>query len=285
MLLERVVPGMGRITFEDRDNGFRRYQWEEEFDTNDELQARELSRPVRMPSVTTLLGRIFSSDALVQWAEEQGIRGTHLFDLEVGRIADHTTDDIVGMVRRAGYGANAKREQGANRGSVVHDVLERYARTGESPRLADHDPEHRGYVQGLTRWILAADPRPIHVERLTCHPGLGYAGRLDLVCEIDRQRCLVDLKTSARGMVQDKAVTQECMYAEAEVALGDPYPDRMLIVAADEHGGFAEVDCSLTDESIRDMAEAAARWHTVQGLARSVAGKHYRKVRKQEAQA
>src|SRR5438105_3965915 len=65
----------------------------------------------------------------------------------------------------AGEDAEEKRDLAADRGTAVHRVLELWATEQKVPNLSDFAEEVRGYVQGLSRWLVTMRPEPSSVER------------------------------------------------------------------------------------------------------------------------
>jgi hypothetical protein len=212
----------------------RRYRW----------HPRENPEPpVLLPSVTTICGAVLPKPGLVWWAEEQGIRGT-LRALDRSLITCATPPrEAVQTIRQNGLGMDAARDQAAGRGLNIHALLEQYMASGQVPNPAEHPETDRPFIQGLVRWLLAADPEPQAVELLVCDPDRGYAGRADLICTIAGQLTLVDLKTSPARQIYDAAHLQVRLLSLAEERHGTHRPQRLMLVAVDEHGAYREMDC------------------------------------------
>lgn len=209
---------------------------------------------VRVPSVTTLLSAIMPKDGLAPWYEYHGIIGgayAYAAGLLNGRMEQ---DEIVRTVRKEGLGADAARDDAANRGINVHAILERFMQTGLAPNPAEHPEAHRPFIQGLTRWLLWADPEPLAVELLVADPERCYAGRVDLIAKINGRTRLVDLKTNPRGLIYDSAHVQTSLYLRAENDYGDLlFGDAILpplLVAVDGSGGFREQESIATGDLI-----------------------------------
>lgn len=230
------------------------------------------AKPVKLVSVTTALG-VLNRPALIRWSEARGAAGA-LAAVRLGELHPdtHHDDQAIDVVRILGLGADAAKQQAADRGLDVHDALETYCRTSELPSPQDMKIEARPYMRGLARMLAALDPDPIHVERIICHPGLSYAGRMDLLAAIDGRRTLLDLKTSKSGRGFPEAHAQSVGYAAAEESLGEPWPDRIIVVGVSPNGGFCVDECAAPPDAferilgvyrllaeIRKPLEAAAR--------------------------
>jgi hypothetical protein len=192
-------------------------------------------------SVTSAL-KVLDKPALVAWAERMGVEGALRLERS-GVLADINEEDALGVVRAHGEGAEAKREAGADRGTAIHEALRVYCSEGKVPNVGDFDPHVRGYVQGLCKWLLQAQPEPILSEQVVASPTHGFAGRLDLLATVDGRRKLVDLKTNPAGRVYMEAHLQTAAYVLAAYECGLDPVDDAVIVAAGEDGGFQAMPC------------------------------------------
>lgn len=217
-----------------------------------------LDKRTRMESVTTLLGRIDPKDALVPWAEKQGIMGA-AEAVQRGKIGTDTDpEEAVLIVRQLGLGADAAKNRAADRGLNVHALLETYMLTGEIPNLADHPVEHHGYIQGLCGWLLESDPEPESVEELICDPGLGFAGRSDLVARVAGRRRRYDLKTQENCGIYVSAHYQCAMYEQGEIACGGEPSDELWVVVFAADGAHREMQCVVGPKAVSDALRYAA---------------------------
>jgi hypothetical protein len=246
IVVERVLPGVGTLTFE---------QWPIGSKTADgEVRTREYRAykldGKRLVSVTSLLAAVLPAPGLVKWAEEQGARG--VWRLAQDDLLPADAEDVMRTVRKHALGADAAKLQGATRGLNIHGLLEQYARTGSPPNPADHPAEHRPFIRGLVRWLLKARPEPVaeSIEQIVCHPKLGYAGRMDLRAKIGARDLVVDVKTQPKGNIYDKALVQVEMYRWADEYCGAGPADGTLVVVFDATGGFHEMDGVATKRTV-----------------------------------
>jgi hypothetical protein len=229
VFLYRELDDGALIEFEERPTGFRAYWY-----------TAPGAKRVRFASVTTILGRISPDDALRDWYESQGASAALRLERE-GFLANVAPENAIEAVRQAGHGAKATAKDAANRGIRVHAILQDYAETGAVPNPADYAEGDRGYIRGLIRWIMHADPEPVAVERLVVHPEFGYAGRLDLRARIRGHEYIVDLKTNRRCQIYRKATLQALAYHVADVRSGaEPADGGELLVAVGPDGHYAE---------------------------------------------
>lgn len=198
-------------------------------------------------SVTSVL-KVLDKPALLQWAEDCGAAGAATL-AAMGELVDVPLSDVGGLVRLHKLGMDAKRDAGAQRGTITHRVSEHWVRSGAVPNLDDFAPEHRGFVQGMCAFLLKHRPEASSVERFVGSVEHTYAGRMDMRAVLaDGRDCIVDYKTNPKGRVYDEAHLQARAYADAEVECGNAPPDGVVIVAVGEDGSFELVDCEARSQ-------------------------------------
>ena len=91
-------------------------------------------------------------------------------------------------------------EEGRERGSAVHELCERYA-MGERFDKKGRELASLEYVNAFANWMRDTSAYAITTECIIHHTlcGRPYAGRFDLLAEIQCKRRLVDLKTGAKA--------------------------------------------------------------------------------------
>lgn len=140
------------------------------------------------------------------------------------------------------------RDEASTRGTSVHTALELLARDGTVPMLADFPEDDRGYIQALAAWWVDAAPKVIATEVIVASVEHRFAGRFDLLAEINGRRTLVDLKTSKRIFPVEN-FSQLAAYELASVESGYPETECQMIVRVGENGKFevAESCASAAD--------------------------------------
>jgi hypothetical protein len=215
---------------------------------------------IDVPSVTGVL-KVLDKPALIPWAESRGIAGA-VKAMQLGEI--HPDDEAsvanaVGIVRTLKLGADAARDQGADRGTSLHDALELYVKTGTVPNVGAFPIEHRGYVQALCRWLLTARPEPTAVEVCVGSIEHGFAGRLDLRANIDGRDLVVDLKSSATARVYDEAHLQCAAYIGGSIECGYDEPDGGIVVSIGSDGEFVVSECEAEYDDFLAILEVQQR--------------------------
>jgi hypothetical protein len=142
-----------------------------------------------LPSVTTVLGVLDKSHALVGWAKR-----------ETAACAVRNLD-VLAEMRRAGGDQSAidwlkkipdhQRDASANVGTRVHALAERVSR-GEEPEVS---PEEAPFVAAYRTFLTTYEPRFLALEEMVVSLRYGYAGTFDSIALIDGEVWLLDIKT------------------------------------------------------------------------------------------
>lgn len=146
----------------------------------------------RPKSVTSIIGIIDKSKALIPWACE--LSADFLFS-EFKRKKTLTQEDVY----LAYVQSEIQKEKAANLGTKVHTFAEEYILyklgKGKMPQMPDDDQVLLG-VNSFLEWEKQHDVKFISSERVVYSKKYDYIGTLDIEAKIDGHRCLVDLKTS-----------------------------------------------------------------------------------------
>lgn len=212
---------------------------------------------VRLESVSSVLDAVLPKGALTYWATREERKGVATL-ARAGEPVDRMTDDeIARAMREAGIGAEGARDTAARRGINIHELLEAFARDGSwADPVGILDVDDYPYAHALNDWLRKHRPEPLEIEQLVADPAAGYAGRLDLIATIDGQRTLVDLKSSEKAAVYDRAHAQCRLYHRASLVCGSEPCDRLMVVVVAKDGKHDEMDCLMTDRGI----DAALNW-------------------------
>jgi hypothetical protein len=170
-----------------------------------------------------------------------------------GSWPEHS-DNLRNELKARGLTPWSVRDKAADRGTFVHDILERLGQEGEVPSATEIDStyseEIRGHVRAVIAWYL--DYRPTFVAtEVQVTSKHGFAGRYDLRCFIDlhlrdeldlqqgdqRALCLVDLKTS-KDVNPLTHVPQLSGYELASVEMGFPPTDAQFVLQTRPDGTY-----------------------------------------------
>jgi hypothetical protein len=241
-ILTREIDGVGTLRFEDLPAG----GWLTQKGQPSKLPRRRYTlNEEELLAVSGITGTLEKA-ALVPWAEAKGIEGT-VRAYRAGLIGEDTDGPrAVQIVRAESLGADAQRDEAADRGKAIHKAFELLATTGEAPKLGDYPTEWHPWIKGAVRAWMALNPEPEEVEQIVCNPQRRYAGRPDLICRIGGRRTLVDYKTG-KGRVYDQAHYQTRLYELAlEPSLIEPIED-IIIIGIGDDGEWEPVHCEATE--------------------------------------
>ncbi|HEX5591986.1 MAG TPA: hypothetical protein VFX35_01415 [Solirubrobacterales bacterium] len=163
-------------------NGTKIEFWDSVDAEGNDQQRRYMVNGERFANVTTILD-VLSKEALLDWAANLAHEGKNW---------------------------RAVRAEAGERGTLNHHLLLRLL-TGEGGSLADLPEQWRKHGQAGFKFVHRRKPKVRECERMVAHCGHRYAGRLDLLAEIDEKLPLVDFKTVTKWsyVKKDGAETEE----------------------------------------------------------------------------
>jgi hypothetical protein len=197
----------------------------------------------QLASVSDIVDAL-SKPGLYTWHEQRGIHGGVAAE-RAGLLEDVKPEDYPDVIRGHGLGADDARDEGADRGHVIHGALHALSKGEDPPNPKDVPEGARPWLLGAMRAWNALSPEPILAEFPICHPALRYAGRPDLYARCRGQRTLIDWKTG-KGKVYDQAHFQTRGYAESFLFGEIEPPERIVIIGIDDAGNFELVDCAVS---------------------------------------
>lgn len=142
----------------------------------------------KLPSVTTILS-LLDKPALVQWAANTS---AEYIAERVQALPELTTDAILSICESAKKEFRKVSRKAMDIGTTVHTAVEQYIKTGATP-LSPSDEVLSAFIAFL-EWEKANNVKYLQTE-LTIY-GDGYAGTLDLLCNLGGKTYVVDFKTS-----------------------------------------------------------------------------------------
>jgi hypothetical protein len=129
------------------------------------------------------------------WGFRVGYEGAFdvLDPIMASRVSDpwpSTKDDLRAELKKRGLTPWSKRDNAAERGSWVHDVLEELGQDGAVPDMGRFPEEVRGHATSVLRFFLHYRPRFVAMEVQVASREHRFAGRYDVRCLIDARRLL-----------------------------------------------------------------------------------------------
>jgi hypothetical protein len=192
-----------------------------------------------VPSVSTILGDTIPKN-LSGWAERGAVEGC-LAVLEEGWLPD--AEEVLARMEKRGLRHWQRRDAAADRGTSVHSAFEILGE-GRVPKLSGFAPSQRGYVRAVCKWWADAEPVVLENELIVASMAHGYAGRLDLYCELDGVPTIVDLKTSSG--VRESHHFQLAGYEVALSESGYGDVDAKAVLRVDNDGEYEYVESWAT---------------------------------------
>jgi hypothetical protein len=214
-------------------------------------QRRYMVDGQRMASVSTI-SKVLDTDptGLLHWSAGLTCEGVAQLAAQNGSIDwINSGQSIKAALREAELTWTDVRDQAAKRGTNVHELIfAALAERRKLPDLADLSEEERGYGRAAMRFWADRDPKPLHAEQMAASVAHGYAGRFDLLAEIDGVTCLIDAKTRGRGQdrISDHVQLAGYSVAIAESGLGEVEKTVALILTPE--GEYLEVEGQATEE-------------------------------------
>lgn len=196
------------------------------------------------------------------WGFRIGYEGAHEVLIQAGPRNDYPyfdKDQLRAELKARGLTPWSVRDKAADRGSWVHDILERLGQEGEvvtAGFLDGFSEEYRGHVRAVLAWFLDYRPVFIATEVQVTSAEHGFAGRYDIRCLISEERllerlgeltieyrdvgdilCLVDLKTS-KDVYPTTHFPQLAGYELASVEMGFPPTDAQFVLQTNPDGTY-----------------------------------------------
>jgi hypothetical protein len=217
-----------------------------------------------VPSVTTVVS-LTPKPYLMNWVVKLAAEwvATHTYDL-----MPMTWEERVAIIKAE---TRALREEGARKGTALHDYAEQYVWLGtvEPPRTL---PE-----QAVIDIVDQLQPNVLFTEAMVWNGTVGYAGTLDGVWEVTFdgrvETWVIDWKTS-KSRSAEWALQQEA-YRRAETIFdgrGNEYPmphiDRCVILWTPFDGDWAVLPVQTTEQDWEAFCASlrVLRWHDQRGV-------------------
>jgi PD-(D/E)XK nuclease superfamily len=240
----------------------------------------------RVPGISGIGKALGGGDpsGLMRWAARENGRGVAQLSRELDPLAlaealeSHET--IWDALTARGLTYEDLRDRRATEGSNVHERIFAALGRGEPVNLADLAEGERGFGRAAARFWYEEDPEPLAVERVIYDPGIGVAGRIDLLGR-DRSGAvrLWDAKTSTADpgstFVNVAHHAQASGYAATLAAAGYPAPERATLIYLYPDGSYRPEEVEAT---AADFVVALAAYR-----ASSEIGKRVRRARREGA--
>jgi hypothetical protein len=201
----------------DPDSGLRQYRWKGEALTSVTSMRRVVGTPFHLAAwqVNQAIDAVLDNpglvnEALAAVARQKRAESDDAFATRLRKAQRR-------VIRQA---AEVKRNVAADLGTAVHEAAE----SGIQSVALDPNDSRRPFLQQWERWVDIMRPDILLQECQVFNLTEKYAGSVDLVCDMDGESYVVDIKTG-EGLYIDHAI-QLCLYSLAEFVGGyDPVLD------------------------------------------------------------
>jgi hypothetical protein len=193
-----------------------------------------------LPSVTTILGQCWPKTGLDKWKQEQVI----LACLTTPRLPHEPDDAYISRILAC---ADAESAIARDTGTRRHDLIEQHNKgngiMGENADLP--------FIMPYIEWMEQEVASTVQAETPVVHLDLGYAGKLDLLCNLKNDSlAVVDIKNRKKLTTYPEDCIQLSAYSQAvggcdwcvSVILGSLEPGILV-----KYWSRAEVDSAWED--------------------------------------
>lgn len=164
--------------------------------------------------VTTIMGKVLAKPGLMLWPLNEAMKYIRKnSEQRVASLYLYVTEEVLKKAEQAHI---TKRDKGADTGTIVHELVERYL-SGESITPVDTGGslEVAAALVGFIKWHRTSKPKTIAVEQIVYSHARDYAGTFDSILEINGKVYLCDLKTTNASRDAPQGV-----YADYFIQLG-----------------------------------------------------------------
>lgn len=184
-----------------------------------------------MPSVTTVLGVVDKSYALIPWAINQTIG---VIRPAISPGVEHAESYLEEVYAQAKKESGRVKREAADIGTRAHEFLERYPIVLPP---AEDGPVRNCVLAGL-EWLNSREISWLHREKPIYSRRHRYSGRLDGIATVDGVVSLVDWKSSKGVYPEFRLQTAAYVHAYEEEFLDQRIEQRILIRLGKDDGAF-----------------------------------------------
>lgn len=141
--------------------------------------------PRPYPSVTSIL-KTLAKPALESWKMRKVAEAA----LTLPRLPNETDEEFIARIAEDAF---EEAGEAADLGTDIHDSIAKwidYHFMGSGRTYSAH-----AYTGDCIRWLTENVTKVYSSERTVANPGAGYAGRMDLHCEVNGKQSIIDFKS------------------------------------------------------------------------------------------
>lgn len=145
--------------------------------------------------VTTVL-KVISKPALIQWAANVAVEYVKNNPLP---LQQDGLDGVIGtseeILEKARFAHKQKKEKAGDWGTILHEAIESWIKTGQEPQLEE---EHKVVFGKFKDWVKENKVEFIESEKHVWSKDMWVGGICDLVFTMNGKKYIGDIKTSSR---------------------------------------------------------------------------------------
>jgi hypothetical protein len=215
------------------------------------------------PSVTQILG-ILEKPGLSWWGWKIACDGLAEAQSQGMGVPDDGRE-MQDMLKNMQFTPARSLSSAGDRGSIVHNAAEDWAKDGEVPNPANFAKEHRGYIQALAKWISDDEPQFLETEVVIASRKHGFVGKFDFLAEIGDHKVIGDYKTSKS--IYKEAHLQLAAYKLASDEMGRDPVDNLIVIRLGEDGEYELAESKATG---KDFLAVKSAFDAVKALEKAV---------------
>ena len=220
----------------------------------------------RIEGVTGVTG-IINKPALMYWAVNMTVEFLSKA-LKPGKKYDEI--QLKGMLESAKYAHRQKATKSADIGTIVHQAIETYIKTGKQTNPVNNDA--RRSFKKFLQWVKNNDVKFFESERKVYSEKFEYAGTMDFYCETANKRLIGDIKTSSG--IWDEYWLQTSAYQQAYQEETNARIDGHIIVRVSKIGELEVVENYDYDKNVLAFNGALALYKRMMEIKDSKNGKN-----------
>ncbi len=222
----------------------------------------------RIEGVTGVTG-VINKPALMYWAVNMAVLylkkvwkpGKSYDEIQIKKILDG-----------AKLAHRAKKTEAGDIGTLVHESIETYIKTGKITKLIH--PKAKECFKQFLGWAKGNKVKFIESERKIYSKKYGYAGTMDFYCQIGDKRFVGDTKTSTA--IYDEMWLQTSAYQEAYTEETGVRTDGQVIVRVGKDGSLEVRENYDYDKNFPAFAGALVLYRRIQEFNDAKKGGEYK---------
>lgn len=208
------------------------------------------------PSVTTILS-VISKPMLYVWYQQQGTTKALIlkeeFKIALGpfwpQVEEWVEMKLPGSFWKCGQDLS---DEAKSRGTMAHDAIDHWTKTGEWA----YDKDVENAISAFKQFVAEHEMKVLESEIALASNTFKYAGRTDIIAELDGKLALLDIKTSS-GFYPEMGL-QLSAYKQAYKEMTGKIIEELWIIRVDNREG--KLETKQYEDDLSTFLGALALW-------------------------